>query len=68
MIVRPADAADLPAIARISEANDEPVADPDRPGSRYLEHLLRARPAAGRRARRRVVGFAGAIELPTGAS
>jgi GNAT superfamily N-acetyltransferase len=66
VIVRPARSDDLTAIARISMANDEPVADPDRPGSRYLEHLLGharllvAETGAG------VVGFAGAIDTPPG--
>ncbi len=66
MIVRPADAADLPAIARVSEANDEPVADPDRPGSRYLEHVLRHGRLLVAELDGAIVGFAGAIELPMG--
>jgi GNAT superfamily N-acetyltransferase len=40
MNVRPADAADLPAIASILEANDEPVSWPDVPRPPYVEHLL----------------------------
>jgi GNAT superfamily N-acetyltransferase len=40
MNVRPADEADLPAIASILEANDEPVSWPDVPRPPYVEHLL----------------------------
>ncbi len=66
MIVRPAGAADLPSIARVSEANDEPVGDPDRPGSRYLEHVLRHGWLLVAELDGAIVGFAGAIELPMG--
>ncbi len=66
MIVRPAREEDLAAIARISVANDEPVADPDRPGSRYLEHLLREARLVVAETDEGVVGFAGAIETPLG--
>jgi GNAT superfamily N-acetyltransferase len=64
--VRPAAQDDLPAIARVSAANNEPVIDPDRSGSRYLDHLLgharlRVAESAGE-----VVGFAGAIAVPAG--
>ena len=50
---------DLDAIARISVANDEPVADPNRPGSRYLEHLLRVARLVVAETDAVVVGFAG---------
>ena len=66
MIVRPAGAGDLDAIARISVANDEPVADPDRPGSRYLEHLLGHARLVVAESEAGVVGFGGAIDTPTG--
>ena len=40
MIVRPAVAADVTAIAAVLEANDESDSWPDVPGSPYVEHLL----------------------------
>ena len=66
MIVRPATTEDLPAIARISVANDEPVADPDRPGSRYLEHLLTHATVLVAERESTLVGFAGTIDIPIG--
>ncbi|HSS35783.1 MAG TPA: GNAT family N-acetyltransferase [Patescibacteria group bacterium] len=66
MIVRPARPDDLPVIARISEANDEPVSDPDRPGSRYLEHLLRHGQLLVAERDGAVVGFSGTIDVPAG--
>jgi len=66
VIVRPARDDDLAAIARISVANDEPVADPDRPGSRYLEHLLGNARLLVAETDAGVVGFAGAIDTPPG--
>ncbi len=66
MIVRTADAGDLPEIARISEANDEPVGDQDRLGSRYLEHLLRHARLLVAEADAGIVGFAGTIDIPAG--
>ena len=66
VLVRPAGADDLEAIARISLANDEPVADPDRPGSRYLEHLLGHARLLVAETDAGVVGFAGAIDTPPG--
>jgi GNAT superfamily N-acetyltransferase len=39
-LVRPATTADLPAIAAILAANDEPIEWPGLPGWPYLEHLL----------------------------
>lgn len=65
-VIRMAVAADLPAIARISLANDEPVGDPDRPGSRYLDHLLEHARLLVAEDDGRIAGFAGAIELPMG--
>ena len=65
-VIRTAVAADLPSIARISLANDEPVGDPDRPGSRYLDHLLEHARLLVAEADGRIAGFAGAIELPMG--
>jgi putative acetyltransferase len=65
-VIRPARASDLPAIARISAANDEPVADPDRPGSRYLDHLLAHARLLVAESDAGVAGFAGAIDVPAG--
>lgn len=66
MIVRPATTDDLEAIARISVANDEPVADPDRPGSRYLEHLLAHARLLVAEGDGGIVGFAATIDIPAG--
>jgi GNAT superfamily N-acetyltransferase len=66
MIVRPAGPADLAEIALVSEANDEPVGDPDGPGSRYLDHLLRHGRLLVAEWDGTIVGFAGAIQLPMG--
>ncbi len=61
--VRPATADDISEIVRISAANHEWIADDDRVGSRYAEHLLgHCRLLVAERLDA-VVGFAGSIDL-----
>jgi GNAT superfamily N-acetyltransferase len=65
MKVRPADAGDVPALAAILAANDEPMDWPDLPGLGwpYLEHLVdRARTAVAV-ADDIVVGFGGSVPV-----
>ncbi len=61
--VRVATAADIPAIVGISAADDEWIADEDRAGSRYAEHLLANGRLLAAEVDRVVVGFAGSVEL-----
>ena len=60
--VRPAVTADIPAIAAILAANDEPIDWPDLPGWPYLEHLLARARVSVAEAGGAIVGFAGAID------
>jgi GNAT superfamily N-acetyltransferase len=61
--VRPALAADIPAIAAVLAANDESVDWPDLPGFPYLEHLLSRARVSVAEAEGAVVGFAGALDV-----
>ncbi len=61
--VRPAVAADIPAMAAILAANDELVDWPDVPGWPYLEHLMSRARVCVAEAGDAVVGFGGAIDV-----
>ncbi len=61
--VRPAVPADIPAIAAILAANDEPVDWPDVGGWPYVEHLLARARVAVAELDGVVAGFAGAIDV-----
>jgi GNAT superfamily N-acetyltransferase len=60
--VRPAVPADIPAIAAVLAANDDPIDWPDLPGWPYLEHLVGHARVSVAEADGAVVGFAGAID------
>ena len=61
--VRPAVPADIPAIAAILAANDEPVDWPDVAGWPYVDHLLARARVAVAESDGAVAGFAGAIDV-----
>ena len=61
--VRAAVAADIPAIAAVLAANDDPIDWPDLPGWPYLEHLLARARVAVAETDGAVVGFSGAIDV-----
>ena len=65
MKVRPADAGDVPALAAILAANDEPMDWPDLPGLGwpYLEHLVRRARTAVTVLDDIVVGFGGSVPV-----
>ena len=65
MIVRPAQIADVPAVAAILAANDEPMDWPDLPalGWPYLEHLVARARTAVAVVDERVVGFGGSVPI-----
>jgi GNAT superfamily N-acetyltransferase len=65
--VRRARQGDIPGIIAVLAANDESVTEPDRPGSRYLEHVLRHGLAVVADRGGDVVGFAATVETPAGA-
>ncbi len=56
-------AADIPAIAAVLQANDEPIDWPDLPGWPYLEHLVRRARVPVAEVAGEVVGFAGAVDV-----
>ena len=64
-IVRPATAADVPALARIMDVNDEPVGWPDLDdiGFPYLDHVLRHKRLRVAELDRRVVGIGASGEV-----
>jgi GNAT superfamily N-acetyltransferase len=66
--VRAATADDLPAIAAILAANDEPIEWPGLPGWPYLEHLLAHHRVVVAELERGVAGFGGTVgpRAPTG--
>lgn len=70
MRVRPATPEDVPAMAAILDASNEPIGWPDVPGWPYLEHLVhRASTAVAIGRDGTVAGFGGAIEAgPVGGS
>ncbi len=61
-LIRVATTADLPAIAAILAANDEPIDWPDLPGWPYLEHLLGRSRVSVADVAGTVVGFGGSID------
>jgi GNAT superfamily N-acetyltransferase len=61
--VRPATAADIPAIAAVLEANDEPMDWPDLPGWPYLEHLVARARVSVAEVDGVVIGVGGAVDL-----
>ena len=61
--VRPAVPADIPAIAAILAANDEPIDWPDVAGWPYVDHLLARARVAVAESDGAVAGFAGAIDV-----
>jgi GNAT superfamily N-acetyltransferase len=66
MRVRPATPADVPAMAAILDASDDPIGWPDVSGWPYLEHLVqRASTAVAVGRDGSVVGFGGAIDAGT---
>lgn len=63
MIVRPATAADVPAIASVFEASGDDVTWPGMPGWPYVEHLVARARVAVTDVDGLVVGFGGAIDV-----
>ena len=65
MTVRPAQAGDIPAMAEILAANDEPMDWPDLPalGWPYLEHLVARARTNVAVVNERVVGFGGSVSV-----
>ena len=61
--VRPATAADIPAIAAVLQANDEPIDWPDLPGWPYLEHLVARARVSVAEVDDSVIGFGGAVDV-----
>ena len=61
--IRPATVADIPAIVWISAADDEWIADEDREGSRYVDHLLDVGRLLVAEVEGVAVGFAGSVAL-----
>jgi hypothetical protein len=60
---RAATPGDVPAIARVAAACDEPIETPGVPGSPYAEHLLRRGTVVVAEAEGVVVGYAAAVEI-----
>jgi GNAT superfamily N-acetyltransferase len=63
--LRPATTEDVPAIARIAAASDEPIETPGVPGSPYAEHLLARGSVVVAEADGVVVGYAAAVPIGT---
>ena len=63
---RAATVADIPAIARVAAACDEPIESPGTPGSPYAEHLLERGSVVVAESDGVVVGYASAITIGAG--
>lgn len=61
--IRPATLADVPAIARVASACDEPIETPGVPGSPYAEHLLSRGRVFVAEGEGVVVGFSAVIDI-----
>jgi GNAT superfamily N-acetyltransferase len=61
--IRPATLADVPAIARVASACDEPIETPGVPGSPYAEHLLARGRVFVAEGEGVVVGFSAVIDV-----
>lgn len=61
--LRAATEADIPSLAAILEANDEPIGWPDRPGWPYLEHLVARSRAIVAGSDGAIAGFGGSMTV-----